>query len=55
MLIPCVAIGGITVANAAPLVRAGADFIAVSAGVWAHEEGPATAVRAFNTLFDELA
>ncbi|HAY06138.1 MAG TPA: thiamine phosphate synthase [Hyphomonas sp.] len=55
MLIPCVAIGGITAANAAPLVRAGADFIAVSAGVWAHEEGPAAAVRAFNSLFDELA
>ena len=55
MLIPCVAIGGITAANAAPLVRAGADFIAVSAGVWAHEKGPTAAVRAFNSLFDELA
>lgn len=54
MLIPCVAIGGITVANAAPLVRAGADFLAVSAGVWAHEEGPAEAVRAFNAVFDQL-
>lgn len=32
---PCVAIGGITPANAAPLVAAGADFIAVSSGVWA--------------------
>ncbi|MFN4226310.1 MAG: thiamine phosphate synthase [Hyphomonas sp.] len=55
MLIPCVAIGGITVANAAPLVCAGADFLAVSAGVWAHEEGPAEAVRAFNAVFDQLA
>jgi thiamine-phosphate pyrophosphorylase len=55
MLIPCVAIGGITVANAAPLVTAGADFLAVSSGVWAHEDGPAAAVRAFNALFDELA
>ncbi|MBY9066377.1 thiamine phosphate synthase [Hyphomonas sp. WL0036] len=55
MLIPCVAIGGITVANAAPLVTAGADFLAVSSGVWAHEEGPATAVRAFNQIFDQLA
>lgn len=34
MEIPCVAIGGITAANCAPLVRAGADFLAVSAGVW---------------------
>lgn len=55
MLLPCVAIGGITVANAAPLVTAGADFLAVSSGVWGHEEGPAAAVRAFNAIFDELA
>jgi thiamine-phosphate pyrophosphorylase len=48
MQIPCVAIGGITVENCRPLVAAGADFIAVSAGVWAHPGGPATAVRAFN-------
>ena len=27
--------------------RAGADFLAVSAGVWAHPDGPAAAVRAF--------
>ncbi|MBI1401550.1 thiamine phosphate synthase [Hyphomonas sp.] len=54
MLIPCVAIGGITVQNAAPLVTAGADFIAVSAGVWDHAEGPAAAVRAFNAVFDDL-
>ena len=54
MLIPCVAIGGIPVANAAPLVTAGADFLAVSSGVWAHEEGPAAAVRAFNRLFETL-
>jgi thiamine-phosphate pyrophosphorylase len=48
MLIPCVAIGGITPANCRPLVAAGADFIAVSAGVWAHPDGPAAAVAAFN-------
>ena len=48
MSIPCVAIGGITAANAAGLVTAGADFIAVSAGVWAHPDGPAAAVKALN-------
>ncbi|WP_174278395.1 thiamine phosphate synthase [Sphingomonas bacterium] len=48
--LPCVAIGGITPANAAPLVAAGADFLAVSAGVWAHPEGEAAAVRAFADL-----
>jgi thiamine-phosphate pyrophosphorylase len=36
--IPCVAIGGITPDNCAPLVRAGADFIAVSAAVWGGDE-----------------
>jgi len=51
MEIPCVAIGGITVANAAPLVAAGADFLAVSSGVWDHAQGPAAAVREFNALF----
>ncbi len=52
---PCVAIGGVTVENAEPLVRAGADFLAVSAGVWAHPDGPRAAVAAFNALFDRLS
>ena len=51
---PCVAIGGITVANAEPLVHAGADFIAVSAGVWSYAHGAASAIRAFNELFDKV-
>ena len=52
---PCVAIGGITIENAEPLARAGADFLAVAAGVWAHADGPRAAVEAFNVLFDRLA
>ncbi|GGE90922.1 thiamine phosphate synthase [Sphingomonas prati] len=44
---PCVAIGGITADNAAPLVAAGADFLAVSSAVWGHPDGPAAGVRAF--------
>ena len=48
MTIPCVAIGGITVETAAGLATAGADFLAVSAGVWSHGKGPAAAVAAFN-------
>jgi thiamine-phosphate pyrophosphorylase len=51
MVVPCVAIGGITVANAPPLIEAGADFLAVSSGVWSYPEGPAAAVQAFNALF----
>jgi thiamine-phosphate pyrophosphorylase len=48
MVVPCVAIGGITVATARELARAGAGFLAVSAGVWSHGDGPAAAVKAFN-------
>lgn len=48
MEVPCVAIGGITVENAAGLAAAGADFVAVSAGVWAYPQGPAAAMRAFD-------
>jgi thiamine-phosphate pyrophosphorylase len=51
MVVPAVAIGGITIANAPALVEAGADFLAVSAGVWEHAEGPEAAVKAFNALF----
>ena len=46
--IPCVAIGGITAGNCAPLVRAGADFLAVVGAVWNHPEGPAAGVKAMN-------
>lgn len=49
-VIPCVAIGGITVDNASALVEAGADFLAVSAGVWEHNDGPEAAARAFNAI-----
>ena len=45
--IPSVAIGGITPGNAAPLVAAGADFLAVSSAVWNEDE--AEAVRRFQT------
>ena len=55
MEIPSVAIGGITIENAAPLVAAGADFLAVSAGVWAFPQGPAEAVRRFSTLLADQA
>ena len=51
MEIPCVAIGGITTQNAAPLIDAGADFLAVSSGVWDYADGAPAAVRAFNQLF----
>ncbi|MFM5885162.1 MAG: thiamine phosphate synthase [Novosphingobium sp.] len=48
MEIPCVAIGGITPGNCAPLVAAGADFLAVSGAVWGGDE--VAAVQAFATV-----
>lgn len=48
MTVPCVAIGGITAENCAPLVAAGADFIAVASAVWRHPAGPGAGVAALN-------
>lgn len=48
MEIPCVAIGGIGLGEARALREAGADFLAVSSGVWAHPLGPRAAVKAYN-------
>ncbi len=48
MELPCCAIGGITAENCAPLVQAGADFLAVVGAVWSHPGGPAAGVRALN-------
>ena len=49
--LPCVAIGGITPENCAPLVSAGADFLAVSHAVWGGDE--AAAVRAFHAAMKQ--
>ncbi len=46
--LPCVAIGGVTAANAGGLARAGADFVAAVSWVWDHPDGPAAAVRRLN-------
>lgn len=55
MEVPCVAIGGITPENCAPLVQAGADFLAVISAVWNHPVGPAQAVKDFNTAIARAA
>ena len=52
LTLPCAAIGGITPDNCAPLLEAGADFLAVSHAVWANPDGPAAAVAAFNRVID---
>jgi thiamine-phosphate pyrophosphorylase len=55
MELPCCAIGGITAQNCAPLVQAGADFLAVIAAVWDHPDGPAAGVRALNAAIATAA
>ena len=55
MEIPAVAIGGITADNCAPLVQAGADFLAVVGAIWNHADGPAAAIRALNTAIASAA
>lgn len=51
MEVPCVAIGGINPDNAGVLVKAGADFIAVSGAVWNDPKGPDNSVKRFAELF----
>lgn len=53
--IPCVAIGGITSDTAGQLARAGADFVAISAAVWNHPDGPAAAVRELDRSLIRIA
>jgi thiamine-phosphate pyrophosphorylase len=53
MTVPCVAIGGITAENCAPLVRAGADFLAVVSAVWDHPDGPGAGVAALTRAIEE--
>lgn len=47
MTLPCVAIGGMTPHNCAPLVTAGTDFIAAITYIWDHPKGAGAAVHEF--------
>ena len=53
--VPSVAIGGITAANCAPLVQAGANFLAVVGAVWNHPDGSAAGVKEMNRAILEAA
>lgn len=55
MELPCCAIGGITAQNCAPLVQAGADFLAVIGCVWNHPDGPGAGVKALNAAIAAAA
>jgi thiamine-phosphate pyrophosphorylase len=45
---------GIAVETCAPLVRAGADCLAVLGAVWHHPDGPAAGVKAMNEGIKEV-
>ncbi len=53
--VPCVAIGGMTAGNCAPLAKAGADFIAAITAVWDHPKGAGTAVKEFKKAIKKAA
>lgn len=55
MELPSCAIGGITPGNCGPLVRAGADFLAVVGCIWCCPDGPAAGVRALNTTIADAS
>ena len=46
--LPCVAIGGITPDNCAPLIQSGADFIAAITGIWNHPQGAGAGVKTYH-------
>jgi thiamine-phosphate pyrophosphorylase len=52
-VVPACAIGGITIENATPLITAGANFLAVSSGIWQYKDGAAAAVTAYNKVIQE--
>ena len=51
--VPSVAIGGISHDNCAPLIKAGADFLAVVSAIWNFDSGPKDAVKLFNQIIIE--
>jgi thiamine-phosphate pyrophosphorylase len=52
---PCVLLAGRTLASVRDCAMTGAEFVAVRAAIWEHEEGAAAAVRAANAVLDEVA
>ena len=47
---PVIALDKLASTCADPVIEAGADFIAVSSGVWNHPQGPASAVKTLYQL-----
>lgn len=53
--VPCIALGGSTIESAEAIAATGAEFVALSAAVFAGDRDPADAVAAVNALLDKVA
>ena len=53
LTLPCVGIGGITLANATPVLQAGASGVAVISAI-AHADNPYEAAEEFKNLVDKI-
>ena len=51
--IPCVAIGGINHDNCRNLIKAGADFLALSSSIWDNPSGPINSVAKFSSILSD--
>jgi thiamine-phosphate pyrophosphorylase len=50
MEVPCLAIGGIDISNAEKIIKAGADFIALSNAVWSDTDNISSVVSQLSRL-----
>lgn len=53
--VPCIVLGGNDIASVEPVAATGAEFVALSAAVFANDADPAAAVASANALLDERA
>lgn len=52
---PCVLLAGTEIESVEDCARTGCDFVGVRATVWDHPDGPAAAIRAANSILDDVA
>lgn len=53
--VPCITLGGSTIESAEAIAKTGAEFVALSAAIFANDVDPAAAVASANALLDKVA
>ena len=53
--VPCITLGGSTIESAETIAKTGAEFVALSAAIFANDVDPAAAVASTNALLDKVA